>query len=744
MNHQPLSVAVPWSLSHYIPLNGFHPLYRSLFDQAPPSVELHAWDNVKLHNRFGRDIEIRDIVLRAANEENSKLKKLGDQSIEKAYQEYFWPPNHALMDGLAGDIEFHHTAPYPSLKRPFVFHCESFTSIFLPFAQQGSGEFKNHEKLRDHYRQIFENPLCLGIFSHIPETLESISRFFASTDIDRKLFSSKIGLSLKAIADQDIPEKYSLSRPTFLFVNSANQNPANFFRRGGHIVLRFWKEFIITNGRDGLLMLRCTKPSDEDLRDYGVDASFMKDETGRSIIWAEDYLANHEINALMASAHFFLLPSSSLHSVSIMQAMTLGTIPVVTDTVGTAVYLEDEQHGIVLRGVRAAIWYIDENTGILVDRYGKTPSLDDSLVAQMTNRIFSLLDTNDAYQQMRSRAMAHARQRFSGDAFSQDFWNAVLVLYKSHKESTSTHDPLPNKTAHSLQDCILQGDGWARVFEGVTQPRKKIYTGQSQSTVWELGGAVIHAHGNPVMELSDWSVFARYFNPEAPETTFANTLGELGGKYLSLREDIRGDAKRWARYRQYLAHRLIGFISRALMPYPELHSFVARMLKRLRNKSNSEPEFELVLQGVSGYNVLRYFHKFYAIPQSEGAFVPDKARSGGYSSSYSGNTADKVLRKIGNAAKEAIQAAPNKDDSMSPHLVIDGFLGFNIIRFGGEFYAILKNEGAFEYDKILSKGYSKSFSGYSISEVQEAISMNVSTQEAVAFELKSKEKQAGV
>lgn len=734
MNQQPLSIAVPWSLSHYIPLNGFHPLYRALFDQAPPGVELHAWDNVKLHNRFERDIEIRNIVLQAANEANSKLIKLGSQSIEKAYQEYFWPPNHALTDMLAGDIEFHHTAPYPSLKRPFVFHCESFAPVFLPFSQQGSGEFKNHEKLRDHYRRIFSNPLCLGIFSHIPETLESLSRFFSDPAIDRKLFSSKIGLSLKAVTDQDIPEKASLSRPTFLFVNSANQNPKNFFGRGGHIVLRFWKEFI-TNGRDGLLMLRCAKPSDEDLLDYGVDASFLKAETGRSIIWAEDYLANHEMNALMASAHFFLLPSLSLHSVSIMQAMTLGTIPVVTDTVGTAVYLEDEKHGIMLRGVRAAIWHTDTNTGILVDRYCITPSLDDSLVAQMTSRIISLLDTTSAYEQMRSRTMVHARQQFSGEAFSQDFWNAVLGLYQNHQGATAIHASVPNKAARSLRDCTLQGDGWARVFESVTQPVRKIYTGQS--IVWELGGALIHAHGNPGMELNDWSVFARYFNPEAPETTFANTLDELGGKYLSFTGVNSSDANR----------KLIGFISSALMPYPELHSFAASMLKRLRRyrrylahrliNLNSEPDVELVMHGVSGYNIIRYFHKFYAIPQREGAFVPDKARNGGYSSSFSGNTADKVLRQIATATKQAVQVAPTNDSNEHPQLVLDGFFGFNIIRFGDEYHAILQSDGAFEYDKILSKGYSKSFSGTSLSEVQDAISMSVNAQEAVALRLKS-------
>ncbi|MEY3289273.1 MAG: hypothetical protein RLZZ419_1515, partial [Pseudomonadota bacterium] len=291
-----LSVAVPWNLSHYIPLNGFHPLYRALFDQAPSTIELNAWDNVKLQNRFMADIDIRNKVLRAANKENDKLNKLAAKSIAKQYQEYFWPPNQVLTRALAGDIEFHHTAPFPSLKRPFVFHCESFAPVFFPFAQQGSGGFKNHEKLRDYYRQIFANPLCLGIFSHIPETLENLSRFFEDTDIDQKLFSSKIGLSLTTIAETDLPEKPPISRPTFLFVNSANQNPKNFFLRGGHIVLRFWKEFI-TNGRDGLLMLRCKKPSAEDLLEYGIDLSFLKTETGRSIIWAEDYLANHEMNA---------------------------------------------------------------------------------------------------------------------------------------------------------------------------------------------------------------------------------------------------------------------------------------------------------------------------------------------------------------------------------------------------------------------------------------------------------------
>ena len=190
------------------------------------------------------------------------------------------------------------------------------------------------------------------------------------------------------------------------------------------------------------------------------------------------------------------------------------------------------------------------------------------------------------------------------------------------------------------------------------------------------------------------------------------------------------------------------------MPYPELHSFAASMLKRIRRyrkylarkliNSNSEPDVELVLHGVSGYNVIRYFHKFYAIPQSEGAFLPDKARSGGYTSNYSGNTAAKVLQKIDNATKQKLQIAQNNDDSMSPQLVTEGFLGFNIISVGGEFHAILQSDGAFEYDKLLSKGYSQSFSGTSLSEVQDAISRSANDRESVDFRLKSTDDRAGV
>ena len=246
-------------------------------------------------------------------------------------------------------------------------------------------------------------------------------------------------MSEKVVLDPTLPQKTVGSRSRFLFVNSAHQSPASFFRGGGHIALRFWKNFL-AEGNDDLLILCCAKPSDTDLSEYGVDVSFLQAQIGRSIIWGQDYLANHEMNALIASSHFLLSPSASLHSVSIMQAMTLGTIPVVPDVVDASVYVTDNETGIVLQGIRDAIRHKDAATGILVDRYCRTPDLDDSLVSQLTNRVGALLDAPDTYRKMRDCTMAYAQDQFSGKAFSGHFWGAVSDLYHRDKKYFSGRD----------------------------------------------------------------------------------------------------------------------------------------------------------------------------------------------------------------------------------------------------------------------------------------------------------------
>jgi glycosyltransferase involved in cell wall biosynthesis len=643
-----MKVAVPWSLSHYIPLNAFHPLYRALFDHAPAEIDLHAWDNVKLHRHFASIKHDRDIVSRLAirHAQNSKVMTFG--TIAHSYATYFYPPDRVLTETLPGDLEFHHTAPFPSLRRPFVFHCESFAPVFFPLMHQGQGRLDKFDELRRHYRGIFTSPLCLGIYSHIPETLESFSTFFTESKIDAKLFESKIGLSRTSVGPTNRLKGYT-NEPRFLFINSAHQQPANFFNRGGHVVLRFWKEFR-TAGREGKLILRCRRPDDVSLASHGVDPAFIRSELGRSILWAEGYLANHEINSLMADAHFFLLPSASLHSASILLAMTLGTLPVVTDTIGTSVYVTDRETAIVLKGVREEIWHRDPRTGVLVDYYKRMPNVTSSLVKQLVERVFELLDSKDAYIAISKRTAERARKHFSGEAFASDFWDSVNEKALLAQDTQGRSGQISELT-RSLSSCVLDRDAWSRVFESTTQPMPLIDTGTSK--VYELGGAKLHIFGNQEMELTDWSVFARHFNPNGPETTFATTLAGLGELFLAKGSgNAKIGSRRWRRR-----------ISNALIPYPRIHGFVARRYRAGAKEARvallwlqymnfklgrigSNDYILLVMENVNGFNIIRSFHKYYAIPQSEGAFILSKAERRQYSRTYCAYTLEAAVAKV--------------------------------------------------------------------------------------------------
>lgn len=712
MNLHPLKVAVPWSLSHYIPLNGFHPLYRALFDHVPDNVQLSAWDNVKLYHKFRDNALVRRMAVENAKREEHCHGQLAVNSIAKKYQKYFWPPDRVLTAALEGDMEFHHAAPFPSLRRPFVFHCESFESVLFPFAQRENGN--DLEELKKHYKSIFLNPLCLGIFSHVPETLHALSMFLADPIIDGKLFPSKIGISAEMFSVHEPAQKPPLSRPRFLFINSANQNSVNFFRRGGHLVLRFWKE-MVAGGRDGILILRCTRPGDIELHEYGVDVSWVKGEIGRSIVWDQGYSAGHEIQSLMASAHLFLLPSVDLHSVSIMEAMRMGAVPVVSETVGTSVYVTDEENGIVLYGIRKELRSRDRRTDRLSDRYGRWPEQDNQLVEQMTNRVSALLDEPRVYWDMHTRTLSHAKERFSGRSFAWDFWNSVSDLYAEFMRTSCTRETGSDRMIHSLNECTIQNGGWARVFESSPQPMLRIKT--EFGMVWELGGAMIQTYGNPRIELNDWSVIAHYYKPNAPPVTYANSLEELEGLYLYPLGGHREGARR----------RLVRCISKTLKPFPALYQYAAKLLAVYRRharfvfaRPKTEPEIELVRQEISGYNIIRYRDRYYAILQCEGEFSPETAEAGGYLSCYRGRSVDEVLRSIATSISVSKSIACEKDAEPAL-LVVKGFHNFDIVRQGNDFYAFMQRESGFVQLQFPSKQHTPSFSGHSLEEVQRKI-----------------------
>jgi glycosyltransferase involved in cell wall biosynthesis len=715
MMNSPLSVATPWSLSHYIPLNGFHPLYRALFEAKPEWVKLAAWDNIEVSQKLRGDQRFQRDILREV-QRDTEVQKRYTTRIEKEYASHFWAPNQSLTRLLPGDIEFHHTAPFPSLERPFVFHCESFAPVFFPFAHQGSGSLAASQDLRAHYKAIFEHPLCLGISSHLPQTLEDLSRFFGSAVIDKRLFASRIGLYASEMAPPSVA-KGPLDAPVFLFINSANQNPGNFFLRGGHLALRYWQSACPEPG-PGRLIMCCARPIDVLLADHGVDLEWLRRHERHSVIWIEDYLSAADLDALMQAAHFFLLPSASLHSVSIMQAMAAGAVPVVSDTLGTNRYVTDAVDSVVLKGVFASNWQQDAETGVMIDRYQRNQTLDISLVQQLVTRLTELLADPARYRSVQTASIARAAGEFSGKAFSEDFWKQVQQRYQALPESVRRSAEAWRKWPE-LGHCLVEQSAWARIFTSAPQPVARLHAGQGRVT--ELGGCFVASSGNCSMDLHDWSPLAEYVDSSAPPLIFAVDIKGLGGRYLECPISAQGGSAR---------RRFVEFVAERLMPYPQLYTIAAGSLKYLRRVRRSiwrylpsravsakpavvtrSADFELVMQGINGLNVIRCGHLFYAVPQGAGEFSPARAEAGKYDPCVSGTSLKDVLRKI-----ELLD-----DTAEDIELVEQDVRGFSLIRCGMVFYAIPQSDDAFDITRAQAGQYSRMHTGNTLEAVRDAV-----------------------
>jgi len=721
MSEQMLNAAIPWSLTHYIPFNGFHPLYRALFEEKPDWLNIAAWDNIELSQSLRGDDAFRESLLAEVAEDAVKLENVSLSPIEKDYFAHYWAANQTLTRLLPGEIEIHHTAPFPSLCRPFVFHCESFAPVFFPFAHQGTGSMESQEQVRTHYKRMFENPLCLGIFSHLPETVADLSRFFASPIIDAKLHLSRIGLMGGAEKNKQV-SKGPLSSTIFLFVNSANQNPSNFFLRGGHIVLRFWQAFC-PDPENKRLFMRCGRPSDAMLRQHGVDLDWLSCIEGHSVIWIEDYLTAHELEKLMCAAHFMLLPSASLHSVSIMQAMAAGAVPVVSDTIGTDRYIVDGEDGIILSGVYDNNWRRDPESGVMIDHYVRNSDLEDALVEQLLRRINGLFRDPKKYELLSANVCRKACVEFSGRLFSETFWSDVYSLYQDFLKADVAFNGSKGSSIRK-DHLLLEDDDWTRVFTSPPQPIARLHAGQGLVT--EMGGCFIASPGDQDVGLHDWSPIAEYVEKSlSVPLTFSTQIKGLGGVYLSvpITEKETPNIKRF-----------VEVVANKLMPFPRVYAVSSKFLKLLRRlyrawrqffgalavapkPARPEANIELVAQDMNGLNIIRCNYQFYAISKNGGEFNKKRADDGDYEVCIKGTSLKDIMRKI-----EGLSTVSQE----SIELVEEGVYGFNLIRVGNSFFAIMQAEGAFDMKRVHTNGYSQLYTGDSLEDVRMAVERNLS------------------
>lgn len=463
-----VSVAVPWGTSSYAACNGFHPLYRALFEGAS-RLTYNVIDEQAFGSYLEREEGALQFVANAIREFREARERRGRETtgIGQERADHIGDVAAWSTSEIPGDIEFHHTSPLTDCVRPFIFHCESFLPIFMPFSYQGEGFRRSPETLRLLYGKIFRSKGCLGIFSHIPETLDHFRQFFQSPDIDGKLRISRIGIAESALSVLSAEKNAIPGRITFLFTSSAHQNPVSFGLRGGFAVLRF-AIALLRSGRASRFILRSARPCDKDLEEAGVDVRALKEYEGSKIIWLERFLTEREQLRLFVVADILLLPSANLHSVTIMQGLAAGAVPVVTDTLGPDQFVKDGKTGIVLKGVREAIWERDEFSGVPVDRHARFAKLTPRLAKDMYGRITKLLEEDGRLLAMQEAGRADARARFQGAAFAEEFEGAVCGLWDQYSRANTISGK--RKHVFSTKELLLDKSKHSRLFESAPQP----------------------------------------------------------------------------------------------------------------------------------------------------------------------------------------------------------------------------------------------------------------------------------
>lgn len=483
----PLQIAVPWNNASYIPRNGFHPLYQALFDKGTEtSVKLNVLDEPAFFEQLHDDI----LVNRISNEidrYHAALTKRWDHSgiamdfINHVSIEDLWLTSH-----IPGSIEFHHTSPLTTGERPFVFHCESLLPIFMPFAYQGAGFLKDVNDLKSFYGLLFASEKCLGIFSHLQVTLDQISQFFKNPKIDAKLGLTRIGVAQHVYTQLTAPRKEDIpDYPRFLFTSSAQQHPVSFKLRGGYTALLFAIRYFEAGGK-GEFIFRCGRPADAELKQFGINAGLLRQLEGRQqLLWIEGFLPENEQLSLFSQSDIYLLPSINLHSVSIMQAQLAGAIPVVTDTYGTDRFVEDNQTGLILNGVRAAVWREAPAAGVACDDHSLwTFEHAKNLADQLFSRVTTLLQTPGTFSELRHRMRCYAEDEYSGKRFNTDFWTEILKIRRSVPFSrlalSGTQNLMP------LLPC--PGDRISTLFSSTPSPRKLMVKENLNLAVFHLKG----------------------------------------------------------------------------------------------------------------------------------------------------------------------------------------------------------------------------------------------------------------
>ena len=429
MNH-PIKVLLPWNTSNFMPLNAFHPIYRFIIEAhneiISPPIRYFTF-NERLLVEFL--LVTQGIALKEYMKEISK--RLGrDSQKHTEFKEIwnFFDIDETLAGELSGaDLQVLHTTPLSVGIKPFIFHLESFETLFYPWAISdpllaSTPEIKI-KSIIEYIKGLLENPKCLRIVSHLPSTLVKFKTVFQSDLIQKKLVHCPLGFPLL----QKNPSMKNHYR--FIYTSSLHKNLSNLERIGIRIVFQFMKCWLEKFPEDEFVLF--IPPIEEnDFPDLDFEKIFSHPNVYN---FGNQYVSGSEFKNILCSSDFMLIPSYQLHSASILNSMGAGVIPVVSD-LGTVNELGISPKNSIILDIFSKL---DQTESPI---FGGIPSLQDfntqymTIAGEMVNRLETFKKNPEKKTTLSINAQSLIRERYGLQSASRQFCNIIHESIRDHSE----------------------------------------------------------------------------------------------------------------------------------------------------------------------------------------------------------------------------------------------------------------------------------------------------------------------
>ncbi len=309
------------------------------------------------------------------------------------------------------DLVFLPSVPFTLGQDNWLIEIEDTMSLMFPFVCDGQTRSDGAEgnSMLPILKVMLESSSCKGILTHVKSTADSLPTLFHNECLREKVTYAPMGASPKPVYSRS---RFPKTRIDLLFTDSWRQKGGAFFNRGGLDVL---EAFAILRKKYShvYLTLRTALP------DLG--------ERHRQIIHGEGvrlldkFLTRESWHRLIRQSDIYMLPSDRIHVVSILEAMSFGTVLLTSDGWGINEYVRHGETGIVIPGRYGKVTWMEKTSGMLREHYALMHQPDKEVIDKIVEEVSALVEDPDKLFRIQTAA-----RRSVAETFTIDRWNNGL------------------------------------------------------------------------------------------------------------------------------------------------------------------------------------------------------------------------------------------------------------------------------------------------------------------------------